>query len=165
MKEVAQKGGLCPKDFPGLQPNPFSAVSQSVDLTIEAPTRATSAMAPTPTHFIHFTKGGGVKRFGAAQGLRCRQPYFFPIPRPFTLSGSGCHRANHAAVRLGHHMLCSHCGQNPERLLIFLLKHLLCSTCILQGRITHRTGIDLKTVMLQHPRRRMFEGVLTTKIG
>jgi hypothetical protein len=45
------------------------------------------------------------------------------------------------------------------------LQNLFCPVCALQRRIAHRAGVDFKTVMLQHPRRRMPEGVFAPKIG
>src|SRR6266403_5642792 len=122
-------------------------------------------MAPTPPHLIYFTKGGAVKGFGAAQGLRCRQTYFFPVPRSFAFSRSRCHRANQATVGLGYHILRSRLRPDSERFRVFLLKQLFGPACILQRRLSHRARVDLKTVMFQHSIRRMPEGMLATEIG
>src|SRR6476646_7120204 len=54
---IAQKSALSSKDFFGLQPDPFGSISQCVDLAIESPTGAPSAVTPTSTNFVNFTKG------------------------------------------------------------------------------------------------------------
>src|SRR4029077_5965586 len=100
MKIVTQEGALGAKDFCGLEPDPFGAVAQRMDLAVESPTRATSAVAPTAAYFVHLTKGGSVPFFSATQGLCRTQTYFLPIPRPFALSRPRGHCTNHAAVSL-----------------------------------------------------------------
>src|SRR4051812_20564852 len=165
MKIVAQEGALWPKDFAALQPNPFGPIAQRVDLTVESAPSAAGTMTPAPAHLIHFTKGGGVNGVCLAQDLSCRQTYFFPIPRLFTLARAGRHRTNHASVRLGHHVLGSLRGQQAKRLLILFLKDCLSPLRILQRRLPHRTDSDLKTIVFQHSRHRVLEGMLAAKIG
>src|SRR5215217_3683052 len=104
VKIVAKKGALRAEDFSRLQTNPFGSIAERMHLTVEPPTCAAGAMTPAPTHFIHIAKGGGIDRFGLARRLGCRQTYFFPIPRLFALSRSGCYRAHHAPVGLGNHV-------------------------------------------------------------
>src|SRR4029077_21175240 len=114
MKIVTQEGALGAKDFCGLEPDPFGTVAQRMDLAVESPTRATSAVAPPTADFVHLTKGGGVPFLRAAQGLCHTQTYFLQTPRPLALARPRSHCTNHAAVRLGNHLLRSHGGQNSE---------------------------------------------------
>src|SRR5215470_8586890 len=106
---VAQKSALKSKDLLGLQPDPFGSISQCVDLALESPTRATSAVAPTPTDFVNLTKGGGVNLLSLAYCLGYRQTYFLPVSRLFTFTRASRDRANQTPVRLGHHILSSLC--------------------------------------------------------
>src|SRR3989442_6777104 len=112
-------------------------------------------MAPPASHFIDSAKGGGIKRLLLALSLRCRQTYFFPIPRPFAISFPGANRANHRSIRLSDDVFGSNRRQEAKGLFILFLKPLGRSLRMRQSRFPHGAGTDLKTVMFQHPRRSM----------
>src|SRR5262249_36374918 len=88
-----------------------------------------------------------------------------PIPGLLALAWSGGHGANHAPIGFGHHLGGSLGGQGSKRLRIFLLQDLLGPLGVLQGRLTHRTGADGKTVMFQHPCRPVPKRMPAAKIG
>jgi len=138
VKIVAQESALLSEDFLRLQADPFDSVAQGVNVAVEPPTGPASRVAPTPPHFVYFAKGGGVNSFGLAEGLRCRQPYLLPIPRPFAFPRSRRNRADHASVGFGHHELRTLSGQNPVRLLILLAQDLFGLLRLLQRRHPHR---------------------------
>src|SRR6266540_6171964 len=97
-----------------------------MDLAVESPASAAGAMPPASPHLGHLIKVGGVELLGAARGLCHREAYFLPCSRLFTVSRATGHGANHAPVRLGNHLLCSCCRQNPERLLVFFFQNFRC---------------------------------------
>src|SRR6185437_2523678 len=164
VKIITQESALRAKDLCGLESDPFSTIAQRMDLAIEPPASPTRTVAPTPPHLLNPTKSGSIHSLGAAQRLGCCQPYLLPIPRSFALSRPSSDCAKHASVSLSNHLLRASWRQNPERLLVLLLQNLFCPVCAVQRRIAHRAGAELKTVVLQHPRRRMSEGVFAPKI-
>src|SRR6185437_9069105 len=109
-------------------------------MAVEPPSGPTSTVSPTTPHFVHFAKGGRVNSFGLADGLRCRQPYLLPIPRPFAFPCSGRDRADHASVGFGHHELRTLRGQSPVWLLILFAQDLFGLLRLLQSRLPHCTG-------------------------
>src|SRR5207249_9149912 len=121
-----------------------------MDLAVASPASAAGAVSPASPHRGHLIKGGGVELLGAARALcRCKA-YFFPFSRLFTVSLTTTHRADHAPVRLGNHLLGSGCRQNPERLLVLLVQNFRRPLGVMQGRIAHGAGVDFKPIMLQH---------------
>ena len=121
-------------------------------------------MAPPASHLIHAAESRRIDRFLFALGLRGRQSYFFPIPRPFALPFPRRHRANHGPVCLSNDLPGSHRGQNAKGLLILFLKLLGGSLRMRQSRFPHGAGADLKSIVFQHPRRRVSKRMLTTKV-
>jgi hypothetical protein len=108
VKEIAQEASLPPEDFVRLQPDPFCSIPKRVNLAVQPPASAARAMAPPASHLSDSAKRGGINRLLFALSLRCRQAYFFPIPRPFALSFPAGNRANHRSIRLSHDVLGSH---------------------------------------------------------
>src|SRR5260221_2554089 len=144
LADVVKVTEECPtasKGFLGLQPNPFRAISYCVDLAIKPTASAPGTVAPAPPQLPYFAKRSGINSLRAALGLRRCQTYFFPLPRPFTFPSSGANGANHAAVRLSHHVLGSHLWQSPERLVVFLFQDLLCPLSIFQSCLAYRACI------------------------
>ena len=121
-------------------------------------------MAPPASHLIDAAETGRIDRFRLALRLRGTQAYFLPLPRPWALAFPRRHGADHRPVGLGNDVLGAHSGQRAKRLSIFLLQLLGGSLRMRQSRFPHRTGADLKTIVFQHPRRRVAKGMLATKI-
>ena len=83
MKIVAQEGAFLPKDFCGLQADPFSSVAQRMNLAVESPTGATRTVAPTPAHFSPLHQKWRRKMFQSCPGLVPHSAVFPSNPAAF----------------------------------------------------------------------------------
>ncbi len=114
--------------------------------------------------FCHAPEGGRVERGGALLGLRRHQPHFLPLAGTFPAPGPWLHRADHGSVRLGNHLLSSHCGQHPKGLLIFLTQLLTRPAGMVQRGAAHRAGPNRKPIMLLDTLCCPGKGVLAAKV-
>src|SRR5436853_7470536 len=113
-----------------------------MDLAVESPASAAGAVSPASPYLSYLIKGGRVELLGAPRVLSHREAYFFPFSWLFTVSRATGHGANHAPVRLGNHLLCSGCRQNPERLLVLFTQDLRRPLCVMPGRIADGAGVQ-----------------------
>ena len=85
MEEIAQKGGLLPKHFPGLQWEPFRPVSNRMDATVQSSTGLPRTVTPAAPLVGHAPEGSPVQCGSSVFGLRRDQLHLLPLARTFAL--------------------------------------------------------------------------------
>ena len=121
-------------------------------------------MPPAPTGLFHTAKGGGIPGGGAAFGLCCDQPHFFPVAGTVAFACTRRHGADHGAVGFGNDMGRTLRRQQEEGLGVLLLQLLLGSLRVAQGGGAHGRGRNVKTIVLAHALRRPREGMFAAKV-
>src|SRR6266536_5678885 len=136
-----------------------------MDLTIKSAAGPMRTVAPTPSYFVDFTEGGSVARVGFVQASSGGQPDFLPLPRLFVGARSRGHRAQHTPVGLGNDIGLAPRSQTAEGFLILRPRDLFCPAGMVERGISHGADVHLKTVVFQHSRRSVMEGMFDAKIG
>src|SRR5262249_15508085 len=95
--------------FLALEADPFSAIAQSMNRAIGAPTGLARAVSPSSSGFLDAPKARAVECGCTVFGLGGDQPHFLPLARPFAFARSRFDRLDHRSVGLGNDMLGSHC--------------------------------------------------------
>ena len=121
-------------------------------------------MPPAPAGLFHTAEGGGIAGGGAAFGLRCDQPHFFPVAGAFAFARPRRYGADHGPVRFSNDMGGALRRQQAKGLGVLLLQLILSSLRVAQRGGAHRRGRDVKTVVLVDALRRPCEGMFAAKV-